>query len=232
MDEDDLLAIPGQCSTVSFGSYVQAHHGLIYQQDTPRFRPAIAGSSNGLRAAPWSRSSKPWPKTSEGEADRSAGRLYRRHLRRGQKRGLCVGPTKRGKGSKVMAIADRFGLPVALWLASASPHEVTLVEETIDAGFTDDAPDKLIGDKAYDSDELDAKLWDERGIQMIAPNRRNREKSQDGRSLRPYKRRWKVERLFAWLFNFRRLVTRYERHASNFLGMLRLGCIAILLRHF
>ncbi len=106
-----------------------------------------------------------------------------------------------------MAIADRFGLPVALWLASASPHEVTLVDDTIDASFTDEAPDKLIGDKAYDSDELDARLWDERGIQMIAPNRSNREKSQDGRSLRPYKRRWKVERLFAWLFNFRRLVT-------------------------
>jgi len=40
-----------------------------------------------------------------------------------------------------------------------------------------------------------------------------------------------VERLFAWLQNFRRLLTRYERHAENFLGMLHLGCIKILLRY-
>jgi transposase len=41
-----------------------------------------------------------------------------------------------------------------------------------------------------------------------------------------------VERLFAWLQNYRRLITRHERHAENFLGFVRLGCISILLRHF
>ena len=42
---------------------------------------------------------------------------------------------------------------------------------------------------------------------MIAPHRKNRKKkkTQDGRKLRRYKRRWKIERLFAWLQNFRRL---------------------------
>ena len=45
------------------------------------------------------------------------------------------------------------------------------------------------------------------------------------------RRRWRVERLFAWLQNYRRLVTRYERHAENFLGFVHLGCICILLRH-
>ena len=44
-------------------------------------------------------------------------------------------------------------------------------------------------------------------------------------------RRWKVERLFAWLQNFRRLVVRYERCAENFLGMLYLACCVILLRY-
>ncbi|MDB5098880.1 MAG: transposase, family [Cyanobacteria bacterium RYN_339] len=73
---------------------------------------------------------------------------------------------------------------------------------------------------------------DRYGVELIAPHRGNRKtKTQDGRQLRRYKRRWKVERLFAWLQNFRRLNTRYERHAENFLGMLRLGCIVILLRH-
>ncbi len=133
-----------------------------------------------------------------------------------------------------MAITDRFGLPIAAGIASASPHEVTLVGETIDNGFLDRAPDRLIGDRAYDSDGLDNRLREERGIEMISPHRTNRKRAptQDGRPLRRYKHRWKVERLFAWLQNYRRLITRHERHAENFLGFVRLGCISILLRHF
>ncbi len=132
-----------------------------------------------------------------------------------------------------MAIADRYGLPVAIWITSASPAEVRLVDATIDHGFLDVAPDRLIGDKAYDSDPLDENLWRERGVEMICPHRRGRKRAptQDGRALRRYKRRWKVERLFAWLQNYRRLVTRYERHEANFLGFAQLGCICILLRH-
>lgn len=91
---------------------------------------------------------------------------------------------------------------------------------------------RLIGDKAYDSDPLDRTLDEDYGIELIAPNRRGRtRKTQDGRSLRRYKRRWKAERLFAWLHNFRRLVTRWEYHVENFLGFVHLGCLKILLRH-
>jgi len=132
-----------------------------------------------------------------------------------------------------MAITDALGLPIAIGIASASPHEVTLVEETLDNGFLADAIHRLIGDKAYDSDALDDRLLEERGIELISPNRSNRRiRTQDGRPLRRYTRRWKVERLFAWLHNFRRLVIRYERHAENFLGFVHLGCIVILFRHF
>jgi transposase len=130
-----------------------------------------------------------------------------------------------------MASADRSGLPVAIWIGSARPHETRLVEGTLDKRFLRDLPIRLIGDKAYDSDKLDTKLADKYGVELIAPHRRNREtKTQDGRKIKRYRRRWKVERLFAWLLNFRRLRTRWERHACNFLGMLRLGCIIILLR--
>jgi transposase len=89
----------------------------------------------------------------------------------------------------------------------------------------------MIGDKAYDSDKLDERLERERAIQLIAPNRGKRRKTQDGRPLRRYLRRWKVERLFAWLKNYRRLTSRWERHVTNFLGMVQLGCALILLRH-
>ena len=141
-----------------------------------------------------------------------------------------MGPTKRGKGSKLMAIADRHGLPVAVDVASASPAEVRLVGKTLDARFIEEVPERLIGDKAYDSDGLAEELG-RAGIELIAPNRKNRKiKTQDGRPLRRYRRRWKVERLFAWLQNFRRLVNRWEYDVVNFLGFVHLGCIVILLR--
>ncbi len=153
-------------------------------------------------------------------------------LRSGQKRGAGVGKTKRGKGTKIMGLADAEGLPLAIDAGSASPHEVTLVEATLDASFLEDLPERVIGDKAYDSDSLDRRLEDERGVEMIAPHRGNRSRppSQDGRRLQRYKRRWKIERLFAWLQNFRRLVVRYEYHLHNFLAMAKLGCIILLLR--
>jgi transposase len=91
----------------------------------------------------------------------------------------------------------------------------------------------LIGDKAYDSDKLDAQLQ-KQGIELIAAHRRNRSKppTQDGRALPPYKRRWKIERLFAWLQNFRRILSRHEYHAANFLGFVHLGCLVILMRRY
>lgn len=132
-----------------------------------------------------------------------------------------------------MAIADALGLPVAIGIASASPHEITLVEETLDNAFIADVIRKLIGDRAYDSDRLDEKLLIERNVELIAAHRSNRiTPTQDGRPLRRAKRRWKVERLFAWLHNYRRLVIRWERHAENFLGFVQLGCLCILLRHY
>jgi transposase len=92
-------------------------------------------------------------------------------------------------------------------------------------------PERLIGYRAYDADPLDAALL-ELGTEMIAPHRGNRKrpKTQDGRPLRRYRRRWKIERLFAWLGNFGRLVVCYKRHALNYLDCVHLGCILILLR--
>ncbi len=129
-----------------------------------------------------------------------------------------------------MAIADGGGLPIATGVTSASPNESTLVEPTLERRHVAALPQRMIGDKAYDSDPLDQRLRD-RGIEMIAPNRRKRRKTQDGRPLRRYRHRWKIERLFAWLKNFRRICCRWERHADNFLGMVQLGCMLILLRH-
>jgi transposase len=130
-----------------------------------------------------------------------------------------------------MAVADRHGLPVAVSVESATPHEVKLVISTLVQMSVPESPQNLIGDNAYDSDKLDAELR-LYGIELIAPHRCTRiNTTQDLRRVRRYRRRWKIERLFAWLQNFRRLVVRYERYAENFLGMLHLGCCLILLRH-
>lgn len=99
--------------------------------------------------------------------------------------------------------------------------------------FVEQLPERMIGDKAFDSDPLDQRL-EVRDIEMIAPHKSNRKKraTQDGRKLRRYKRRWKVERVFAWLQNFRRVLVRYDRYLDNYLGFVLLGCIVILLRNY
>ena len=132
-----------------------------------------------------------------------------------------------------MAVADGAGLPIAVCVTSANPHEVKLVEQTLEKRFIEEVPDLLIGDKAYDSDPLDQRLA-EKGIEMIAPHHSNRKKAatQDGRKLRRYRRRWKIERLFAWLQNFRRLVVRYEHKLDNYLAMVKLACSLILLKRY
>lgn len=143
-----------------------------------------------------------------------------------------VGVTKAGKGVKIMVLVDARGLPVAVTTGSASPHESQLVQGLFDFMLTLDAPDRIIGDKAYDSDALDQALGDQ-DIEMIAPHRRNRSPknaTQDGRPLRRYKRRWTVERTIAWFQNFRRLCIRYEKSTMLFQGFLHLGCSIILLK--
>jgi len=105
------------------------------------------------------------------------------------------------------------------------------VEAVLAGCFLDELPERLIGDKAYDSDKLDEQMH-AYGVEMISPNRSNRRrKTQDGRPLQRYRRRWKVERLFAWMQNYRRLVTRWEFHIENFLGFVHLACLLMLIRH-
>jgi transposase len=139
-----------------------------------------------------------------------------------------------------MVVADGQGVPLGVQLASASPHESTLIESTLEQvavpragrGRPRKNPERLIYDRAADNDALRARLK-RRGIELICPNRCNkRVKTQDGRPLRRYKRRWKIERTIAWLQNFRRLVVRYERHTKMFRAFLHVACLIITLRQF
>lgn len=139
-----------------------------------------------------------------------------------------------------MVVVDGKGIPLGALLTSASPSEVSLAEKTLDEvrvprphgkGRPRTNPDRMIADKAYDSDRLRGRFA-ARGIKLIVPHRRNRKRHpQDKRPLRRYKRRWIVERTFAWIGNFRRLVVRYERLLETYRGLFYIACMMITLRH-
>lgn len=141
-----------------------------------------------------------------------------------------IGCTKTGKGVKIMILVDARGLPVAVDTAPANHHETKLVQRLFGFMLPRKSPQRVVGDKAYDSDALDAALQ-EQGIEMIAPHRANRRRrTQDGRALRRMARRWTVERTIGWLQNFRRLCIRWEKSALLFQGFLHFSCTLLLLR--
>lgn len=93
--------------------------------------------------------------------------------------------------------------------------------------------ERLIADRAYDSDALrDAMAA--RGIELICPHRSNRKRPprQDGRSLRRYRKRWRVERLFAWLQEWRRVLVRWEWYPHLYRAFVSLACIMLLAKRF
>lgn len=168
--------------------------------------------------------------------ERKGFKLYECHIdgtfSKARGGGDGVGCAKAGKGVEIMIMVDARGLPIAVNTGSASPHESTLVEPLFDFMMTVDFPVKLIGDKAYDSDKLDSRMAG-KGVEMIAPHRSNRKpgnKTQDGRPLRRYKRRWTVERTIGWLQNHRRLCIRWEKSTAMFQGFVNLTCSILLIK--
>lgn len=133
-----------------------------------------------------------------------------------------------------MVVVDGQGIPLGSRVLEASPAEVTLVEHTLNAVAPKQRRKitRLIADRAYDSDPLRRHLAAQ-NIELICPHRKRRKKkpTQDGRPLRRYRHRWKIERTFAWLGNFRRLVVRYERNPDLYRAFFHLASAIITLRH-
>jgi transposase len=161
------------------------------------------------------------------------GSLRGRHVLPGEKGGYCVGTTKVGKGTKILTLVDGHGTPLGAIIASASPAEVRLIPWLLQARVLPQRPRRVIYDRAADSDELRRTLR-RRRIELISPHRRNRTRRplQDGRPLRRYRRRWKVERSIAWLKNYRRVVVRYEHYEELFRGFVHLACLYTIIKRF
>jgi hypothetical protein len=160
----------------------RVHSGESCRRSILRFRPVIVGSNSGFAPASSNRRCVCWRGCSTNKASPTWKKRSWMLPSRAPKRGFAVGPTRRGKRTKIVAVAADNSLPLAVSVQSASPAKCKLVEEVLAGSFLDDLPARLIGDKAYESDKLDQKLRDEYGMEMIAPNRHNRGKPRIGES--------------------------------------------------
>jgi transposase len=140
-----------------------------------------------------------------------------------------------------MVVVDGQGIPLGIHVTSAAPSEMTLVDATLRTiavpqprgGRRRRYPDCLIGDLGYDGNVVrDARA--RQGITPIIPYRKGRVNRpyEDWRRLRRYRRRWIIERTFAWLGHFRRLVVRYERLTSIYCAFFYFAAALIALRRF
>ena len=173
-------------------------------------------------------------RTRRGGQTRLGAGVLGRQLCPRQKGGAAVGKTKKGKGTKWMALVDGQGIPLGVELAGANRAEVKLVDAVLykaRLGREKRHPKRLIADRAYDCEPLRRQLR-RRGIEPLIPARRNntRATGQDGRRLRRYRHRWKVERTFAWLGHCRRLVVRYEHNIGLYRGFFHLACALLTLK--
>lgn len=143
-----------------------------------------------------------------------------------------------------MIVVDGNGVPLNEVVASASVHEGHLAEPTVEEiGIAKHrsrkrqvkkrVPLRVIADKGYDDDGLRA-TFAEAEIDLIVPYRSNRANRpfEDGRKLRRYRKRYKVERTNAWLKKFRRVAVRWDRNLSAYKGFVKIACICITLRRF
>lgn len=136
-----------------------------------------------------------------------------------------------------MIVTDGAGIPLGALIDSAQKAEVHLAQPVLDRirvprrqGRPRKRPKTLVADKGYDSKALRTELR-RHGIRPCIPERRGK-RSRPGRKpdLTGYRDRWHVERTFAWLGNFRRLVVRWERCAHTYLAFLIIACFLISLQ--
>ena len=133
----------------------------------------------------------------------------------GRKRGeqkQAIGRSRGGRNTKIHAIADAKGRLLSILLSGGEAHDCPPAQRLIRSPQ---------GDKAYDSAELRQWLKD-RGTKPVIPNRSNR-KRPFSFSKRLYTLRWRIESAFNRLKDFRRIATRYDKLARNYLAS---ACLA------
>ena len=154
--------------------------------------------------------------------------------RAGEKGGSATGPSpvdRARNGSKHHLLVDGSGIPLAWTLTGGNRNDVTQLIPLLDkvppvrgvVGRPRFRPDALIADRGYDHDKY-RRLVRKQGVKPVIARRKTEHGSGLGRV------RWVVERTFAWLHHFKRLLVRYDRRAEIHEAFLALGCCLVCFR--
>lgn len=148
----------------------------------------------------------------------------------------ALGRSRGGYGTKLHLLVDGGGVPLAATLTPGQAHESRQVDPVLrrvrlrrrGAGRPRTRPHALAGDKGYSYPTVRRYLR-RRGIRAVIPTRSNQRTN--SRFDKPtYRQRNIIERVVGWLKESRRLATRYEKLAVNFLAMVTLAMIQRCLR--
>ncbi|MBW8733487.1 MAG: IS5 family transposase [Asticcacaulis sp.] len=146
---------------------------------------------------------------------------------RGKKGGVqaqALGRSRGGFGTKIHAVVDALGLPVRFMLGPGQQNDMAPACDLI-RGLS---ARQVLADRAYDADSL-CELIVEQGGEVVIPPRRHRKVQREYDQI-AYKNRWGIEGFFAKLKQWRRIATRYDKLAANFLGFIKLASIMIWLK--
>lgn len=150
-----------------------------------------------------------------------------------------LGRSRGGYGTKIHMATDGSGIPLNIVLSAGQAHESLFALRLLDGigvqrqnGSMKRRGHAVLADKAYSGNALRNELK-RRGIKTVIPRKSNEKLASDGRSQLDrdaYRRRNVVERCFGRLKEYRRIATRYEKTARNYLAMVKLGCIRLFYR--
>jgi transposase len=136
----------------------------------------------------------------------------------------ALGRSRGGFSTKIHVAVDALGNPVTIHLSPGQDADISHAETVLG----DLQPDHVLGDKGYDSNAF-VETVESRGATAVIPPKANRKEKREYDN-DVYKERNKVERCINLFKQFRRVATRYEKRAKNFLGFVVFAAITIWLR--
>jgi transposase len=147
--------------------------------------------------------------------------------------GEALGRSRGGFSTKIHLRAEGKGRPIVAVLTGGERHEQIALEEVLDRGAIPRSgrgrprlrPRRVAGDKGYSSPSARRRLR-QRRISPVIP-RKSDERPQSRFDREAYRRRNVIERLVNRLKQFRRIATRYEKRAVNYLAMITIGMILL-----
>lgn len=138
-----------------------------------------------------------------------------------------MGRSRGGLTTKIHALTDARGLPIRLALSPGQAHDsqgaAMLLTGLMRANV-------VLADKAYDADWIRTSI-EAQGAAPNIPDRVTRTRRHCF-SKALYRERNHIERFFNRIKHFRRIATRFEKHAANYLAMIKLAAIRIWLRSY